>query len=329
MTLPRLLTVVVLGLLCLLTTAVAQSTRVYRIGFLSTGDYEAGSPSRAFADGIVRVLGQQGYRPGSNLIVEQRGASAHKERLPTLAAELVGSKVDVIATNSYPGAAAAQKATRTVPIVISGGGDPVRTNLILSLAHPGGNITGVSDVAIQLAPKRLSYLIEAVPNMRRVAMLWNADDPGMTLRYEAAADVARRLGITVQPLGVREPEDFKGAFDAMIAEPPDGILMVADALTFLNRQHVYDFALAQRLPAIYEIEQFVRDGGLMSYGPDPKEITERAGYLIDQVFKGANPADLPLEQPTRFRLVVNLKAASAIGLTLPPALLAGADQVIE
>jgi putative ABC transport system substrate-binding protein len=329
MALLRLLTMVILGLSCLLTVAVAQSPRVYRIGFLSTGDYEAGSPSRTFADGIVGVLGQQGYKLGSNLVVEQRGASAHKERLPDLAAELVRRKVDVIATNNYPGAAAAQKATKTVPIVISGGGDPVRTNLIVSLAHPGGNITGVSDVAVQLAPKRLSYLIGAVPNMRRVAMLWNADDPGMTLRYEAAADVAKRLGITVQPLGVREPEDFKVAFDAMIATPPDGILMVADALTFLNRQRVYDFALAHRLPAIYEVEQFVRDGGLMSYGPDPKEITERAGYLIDKIFKGANPADLPLEQPTRFRLVINLKAAAAIGLKMSPVLVSEADQVIE
>lgn len=328
MPLLRLFTLVVSGLACLIAVAVAQGTRTYRIGFLATGDFEAGSPSRAFADGIVRVLGQQGYRIGSNLVVEERGAAAHKERLPGLAAELAG-KVDVIATNSYPGAAAAQRSTRTVPIVISGGGDPVRTNLIVSLAHPGGNMTGVSDVAVQLAPKRLSYLNRAVPNMRRVAMLWNADDPGMTLRYEAAADVARQLGITVQPLGVREPEDFQVAFAAMTAEPPDGILMVADALTFLNRHRVYDFALAHRLPAIYEVEQFVRDGGLMSYGPDPKEITERAGYLIDRIFKGADPGDLPLEQPTRFRLVVNLKAAAAIGLTMPPALLEEADQIVE
>jgi putative tryptophan/tyrosine transport system substrate-binding protein len=261
--------------------------------------------------------------------VDAAGAEAHKERLPGLAAELIASKVDVIAINDYPAAAAAQKATRTIPIVISGGGDPVKTNLIVSLAHPGGNITGISDVAVQLAPKRLSYLIEAVPNMKRVAMLWNADDPGMTLRYEAAADVARRLGITVQPLGVREPDDFEVAFKSMTENPPDGILMVADALTYLNRHRVYQFASAHRLPAIYEVEQFVRDGGPMSYGPDPREITERAAYVIDRVFRGAAPADLPLEEPTRFRLVVNLKAAAAIGLTISPALLAEADQVFE
>jgi putative ABC transport system substrate-binding protein len=325
----RLLTLAALAVACVSTAAAPQSGRVYRIGFLSAGDFAPGSPSNAFAQGILRVLGQQGYVAGSNLTVEQRGAEARKDRLPTLAKELVNSKVDVIAANAYPSAAAAKAATTTVPIVISGGGDPVRTNLIASLAHPGGNITGVSDVAVLLAPKRLAYLKEAVPNMKRVAMLWNADDPGMTLRYQAAADVAQQLGIAVQPLGVREPDDFEVAFKAMAAEPPDGILMVADALTFLNRRRVYEFALAHRLPAIYEVEQFVADGGLMSYGPDPKEITERAGYLIGRIFKGTQPADLPLEQPTRFHLVVNLKAAAAIGLTLPPSLVAEADQVIE
>src|SRR5438045_954054 len=325
----RLFTLAALYVTCLVTVAVAQSGRVYRIGFLSTGDFTPGSPGSTFADGIVRVLGQKGYIVGKNLEVERRGAEAHKERLTGLAAELLASKIDVIAINNYPAAAAAQKATRTIPIVISGGGDPVKTHLIVSLAHPGGNITGISDVAVQLAPKRLSYLIEAVPNMKRVAMLWNADDPGMTLRYEAAADVARRLGMTVQPLGVREPDDFEVAFKSMTETPPDGILMVADALTYLNRHRVYEFASAHRLPAIYEVEQFVRDGGLMSYGPDPKEITERAAYVIDRIFKGAAPADLPLEQPTRFRLVVNLKAAMDIGLTISPTLLAEADQVFE
>jgi putative ABC transport system substrate-binding protein len=325
----RLSILAALCLACFVTVAVAQSGRVYRIGFLASGEFTPGSPPSIFADGIVRVLGQKGYVVGKNLEVQRLGAAAHKERLPGLAAELVASKVDVIAINNYPSAAAAQKATRTIPIVISGGGDPVRTNLIVSLAHPGGNITGVSDVAVQLAPKRLSYLIEVVPNMKRVAMLWNADDPGMTLRYEAAADVARRLAITVQPLGVREPDDFEVAFKSMIENPPDGILMVADALTYLNRHRVYEFASAHRLPAIYELEQFVRDGGLISYGPDPTEITERAGYLIDRILRGADPANLPLEEPTRFRLVVNLKAATAIGLTISPALLAEADQVFE
>jgi len=320
---------IALAVACFSMAAFAQSGRVYRIGFLATGNFDPGSATATFAEGILRVLGQQGYVAGTNLMVEQRGAEAHKDRLPRLASELVNSKVDVIATNAHPSAAAAKQVTTTVPIVISGGGDPVRTHLIMSLSHPGGNITGVSDVAVQLAPKRLAYLKQAVPGIKRVAMLWNADDPGMTLRYQATADVANQLGITVQPLGVREPDDFDVAFKTMVAEPPDGIFMVADALTFLNRRRVYEFALAHRLPAIYEVEQFVADGGLMSYGPDPKEITERAGYLIGRIFKGTKPADLPLEQPTRFRLVVNLKAAAAIGLTLPPTLVAEANQVIE
>jgi len=181
----RLFTLAALCLACLAAVAAAQSGRVYRIGFLVSGEFTPGSPGSTFADGIVRILGQKGYVVGKNLEVERRGAAAHKERLPGLAAELVASKVDVITINNYPSAAAAQNATRSIPIVISGGGDSVRTNLIVSLAHPGGNITGVSDVAVQLAPKRLSYLIAAVPNMKRVAMLWNADDPGMTLRYDA------------------------------------------------------------------------------------------------------------------------------------------------
>jgi len=175
--------------------------------------------------------------------VDAAGAEAHKERLPGLAAELIASKVDVIAINNYPAAAAAQKATRTIPIVISGGGDPVKTNLIVSLAHPGGNITGISDVAVQLRAEAPVLPDRSGPNMKRVAMLWDADDPGMTLRYEAAADVARRLGITVQPLGVREPDDFEVSFKSMTENPPDGILMVADALTYLNRHRVYQFRL--------------------------------------------------------------------------------------
>ena len=193
----RLFILATLGLACFVSMALAQSGRVYRIGFLITGEFTPGSPGSTFADGIIRVLAQKGYVVGRNLEVQRLGAAAHKDRLTGLAAEMVARNVDVIAINNYPAAAAAREATRTIPIVISGGGDPVKTNLIVSLAHPGGNITGVSDVAVQLAPKRLSYLIEAVPKMKRVAMLWNADDPGMTLRYEAAAEVAKRLGITV------------------------------------------------------------------------------------------------------------------------------------
>jgi putative ABC transport system substrate-binding protein len=262
-------------------------------------------------------------------VIEQREAEMHYERLPALAAELVALKVDLIVANGYPAAATAKQATRTIPIVINGTGDPVKVALVDSLARPGGNVTGISDVAAELAPKRLAFLKEAVPSMKRVAMLWNANDLGMTQRYEASAKVAEALGVTVQSLGVREPDDFAAAFAAMTSNPPDGLLMVADPLTFLNRKRVYDFAAAHRLPAIYEVERYVRDGGLMSYGPDPAEAAERAAYLVDRILKGASVAALPLEQPSRIRLVINLTTAKTLGIDFPPTLRARADEVIE
>ena len=306
-----------------------EKGKVYRIGFLNGATYAPGSGPRIFADGLIGRLGSLGYTLGRNLETELRGAEMHQDRLPALLAELLGSKVDVVVTNGYPAAAVAKQGTSTVPIVISGAGDPVKTSLVASFARPGGNITGISDVAAQLAPKRLELLKETAPALRRVAMLWNASDPGMTLRYESSAEAAKELGVAVQSLGVREPNDFETAFAAMTSDPPDGILMVADALTGLYRKSVYDFALAHRLPAIYEDERFVRDGGLMSYGPDAAEVAERAANLVDRILKGARPADLPLEQPTRFRLVINLKTAKALGLAIPQSILARADEAIE
>jgi len=228
----------------------------------------------------------------------------------------------------YPSAYAARASG--IPVVIaSGSGDPVATGLVNSLARPGSTVTGISDDATTLSTKRLSLLKQLLPNMRRVAMLWNRDDLGMSLRYEASAKAAQVLGITVQTLGVREPDDFNGVFEAMNREPPDAILMVSDALTILNRKRVFDYAAAKRIPAIYEADQLVRDGGLMSYGADPKESFARAGDLVARIFKGARPADLPFEQPTRYLFVVNLKTAEAINLEMPPNLVALADEVIE
>jgi putative tryptophan/tyrosine transport system substrate-binding protein len=201
--------------------------------------------------------------------------------------------------------------------------------LIDSLAHPGGSITGISDMAGPLSAKRLSLLKELAPKTSRVAMLWNRDDLGMSLRFEASVAVARSLDITVQPLGVREPDDFEGVFEAMDRQPPDAILMVSDSLTTLNRKRVFDYAASKRLPAIYEYDFLVRDGGLMSYGSELAESFERAAALVDRIFKGAKPAELPFEHPTRYPFVINLKTAKAIGLEIPPNLLARADEVIE
>ncbi|MGE5272001.1 MAG: ABC transporter substrate-binding protein [Thiohalocapsa sp.] len=302
--------------------------KTYRIGFVAPAG--AASPeARRALQGLTRALAARGYSPGKDLIVVSRFDDGRPERLPALIKELLDSRVDVLVTRSYPAARDAKAATTTVPIVMSGGGDPVETGLAPSLSRPGGNLTGISDISAVLSAKRLELLKSAVPGLKRVAMLWNADDLGMTMRYKAAADAAAKLGIAVQPLGVREPDDFAAAFAAMEHDKPDGIMMVTDVLTLLNHKRVFEFAATHRIPAIYEVEGLVRDGGLMSYGPDGKEVTAGVADLVARILKGAKPADLPFEEPTRFRFVINKKTADALGLTLPPAVLERADEVIE
>jgi len=308
--------------------AIAQTpSKVYRVGFLNPGDPEA-DPNQ-FVTSLLRGLARRGYELNRNLILERRGAQFQVARLPMLLDELAASKVDVIVTASYPAALAAKQSQHGIPIVAVGTGDPVQTQLVDSLARPGGNITGISDVAAELAPKRLELLKELAPALRRVAMLWNASDLGMTMRYRSTAAAAQILGVAVQTLGVREPEDFDDAFAAMTRDPPDAILMVSDALMSLNRKRVFQFATEHHLPAIYEVEWLARDGGLMSYGPDTAESFDRAAALVDRVLKGAKPSSLPFEQPTQFRLVVNLKTAKALGLTVPASIVSRADEVIE
>ena len=325
----RPLSIIAAAALLLAPPSQAQTGKLYRVGFLSPGSFAPGTNPGRLTEEITRQLAQNGFTAGANLELVKLGAEGHFERLPSLVAELVAAKVDVIVTFSYPVAAATKEGTSTIPTVIFGAGDPVKTHLVASLNRPGGNVTGISDVAAELAPKRLELLKEAVPKLQRVAMLWNATDLGMTTRYEASALAAKKLGVTVLSFGVREPNDFGDAFEAMERDKPDGLLMVADALTFLNRKRVFDFATEHRLPAIFETSAFARDGGLMSYGPDEKETAERGANLVLRVLKGEKPADLPLEQPTRFRLVINLKTAKALGLTVPPGLLVAADEVIE
>ncbi|MBI3706666.1 MAG: ABC transporter substrate-binding protein [Proteobacteria bacterium] len=323
-----IIALIAIGLAATPVVAVAQlPAKIYRVGLLSPGGGLPDSEPRMAA--LIRGLAQRGYILDRNLAFERRSAQVQLARLPQLVDELTASKVDVIVTISYPAAAAAKQRANGVPVVVTGAGDPVATGLVNSLARPGGDITGMTEVATELSAKRLEVLKDAVPGLKRVAMLWNAADLGMTLRYEAAAAATRALTITVQPLGVREPEDFQSAFAAMEREPPDAILMVADVLTILNRKRVIDFAAAHRLPTIFEVEGHVRDGGLMSYGPDQSETFDRVASLIDRIFKGAKPAELPIELPTRYRFVINLKTAAALGLAIPPTLLARADEVIE
>jgi putative ABC transport system substrate-binding protein len=306
--------------------AAAQTARVFRLGTLT-----AGPPIPAAAGNgaiLIKSLAERGYALGKNLAYEARGAAGKTGMTSQLMLELVASKVDVVVTVSYPAAVAA-KASGIPTVIASGSGDPVSTGLVESLPRPGGNVTGITDDASMLSTKRLSLLKALLPDLRRVAMLWNKDDLGMSLRYEASAKAAQQIGVTVQPLGVREPDDFNDAFAAMNREMPDAILMVSDSLTLLNRKRVIDFAAERRLPAIYEQDAITRDGGLMSYGADQRESFQRAAALVDRIFKGAKPADLPVEQPTRYQFVLNLKTARAMNLAVPNTLAALADEVLE
>jgi putative ABC transport system substrate-binding protein len=307
--------------------ALAQTpAKVDRVGLLGSG--AAITDASPIGAALIKGLSRQGYELGRNLAFERRGAEGHLDRLPRLVAELAASNVEVIVTTGYPTALAAKQAT-TLPIVAINAGDPVATGLVASLAHPGGNLTGISDVSAEVTPKRLELLKQLIPTLHRVAVLWNADDLGMTLRYQAAEAGGKALGVAIEPLGVREPDDFDQAFATMSRDMPDAILMVTDSLTLLNRKRVFEFAAAHKLPAIYEFGFLVRDGGLMSYGPDDGESLNRVAALVVRLLKGAKPSDLPFEQPTKFDLFINLKTAKDLGVTVPSLLLAQADEVIE
>jgi putative tryptophan/tyrosine transport system substrate-binding protein len=305
----------------------AQSRgKTWRVGFLSGGARPSdGEPPAA----LRKALTELGYVEQQNVVYVGRWAEAKQDRLPALAAELVGMKVDVIVTAGGPASGAAKQASSSIPIVLGNVGDADSIGLIDSLARPGGNVTGVTDQSVQLSAKRLEVLKEAIPKAMRIAVLWNADDRGMTLRYQNVEKAAHELKVSVQPLGVREPDDFDGAFAAMTASRPDALFLVTDALTLLNRKRVIDFALAHRIPAMYEFAGLVRDGGLMSYGADFDDNYRRAATYVDRIFKGAAPGTLPVERPSRYYLTINLKTARALGLTLPPSFLLRADQVVE
>ena len=305
----------------------AQSrARTWRVGFLSGGSRP---PDGALPEGLRRGLTELGYVEGQNVVHVGRWAEARQDRLPALAAELVGLKVDVIVTAGGPASNAARQATASIPIVLGNVGDADSIGLIDSLARPGGNITGVTDQSVELSAKRLEVLKDAIPKAERIAVLWNADDRGMTLRYRSVEKAAQALRVTVQPLGVREPDDFDAAFSAMTQHRPDALFLVTDALTTLNRKRVIEFALTHRIPAMYEFSTLVRDGGLMSYGADFNENYRRAATYVDRIFRGAAPGALPVERPSRYYLTINLKTAKALGLTFPPSLLVRADEVIE
>ena len=285
--------------------------------------------SSPFGKMLLGALAQLGYVRGQNLVFETSAEDAPRNMSPEqFVAQAKARNVDVIVVWGFPIVVAA-KASGIPTVVAFGVGDPVATGLVKSLTQPGGNLTGISDVATELSTKRLGLLKELLPRLKRVAMLWNKDDLGMSLRYEASAQSAREIGADVEAVGVREPDDFNDAFSVMDRQKPDAILMVSDSLTMLNRERVFDYAAKHRLPAIYEFDSLVHEGGLMSYGADLKESFERTAAMADRIFKGAKPGDLPFERPTRYLFVINLKTAKSIDLEFPPTLLALADEVIE
>jgi len=298
-----------------------QAGKVAKIGVLEFG----GSTNSAFG----QQLRELGYIEGQNLILEHRFAEGRAERLPDLAAELVRLKVDVIVAGGTPPPLAAKHATSTIPIVMAAAGDPVRTGLVANLARPGGNVTGLSTSTPDLAAKRLELLKEVVPGVSRVAVLWNAANPFTVLNMRETEAAARTLGLHVQSLEVRGLDDFDNALPAAIRGRAGALIVVDDPLTCLHRERLGDFAAKNRLPTMYGFRQCAGTGGLMSFGASLADLYRRAAIYVDKILKGAKPRDLPVEQPTNFELVINLKTAKALGLTIPPSVLQRADQVIE
>jgi putative ABC transport system substrate-binding protein len=319
---------VAIGLLSVPFLAVSQpAQKVFRVGHLAAGGR---TPDGAPPGPLRESLRGLGYVEGQNVTYDARFAEGIAGRLPGLAAELVRLKVDVLVTQGGTATAAAKQATSTIPIVMSlAAGDAVATGLIASLARPGQNVTGLTDESVQLSAKRMELLKEAVPKAARIAVVWNANDQGMTLRYREIEKAARILHVEVQALGVREPDDFDVAFSAMTRHRPDAMFLVADVFTIMNRKRFIEFAATQRIPAMYEFDFIVRDGGLMSYGPNVADSFRQAAIYVDRILKGAKPADLPAQQPTTYNLSVNLKTAATLGLTIPPSLLVRTDNVIQ
>jgi putative tryptophan/tyrosine transport system substrate-binding protein len=300
----------------------AQSGKTWRMGFIAHR-YES------FYDALFEGLRELGYTEGQNIIIERRYAEGRAERFQEFAAEMVRLKVDIIVVVTTPAALAARNATTTIPIVHPAAIDPVGTGLVRSLAHPGGNITGLAVLNAELSAKRLEVLKEVVPGLSRGAVLWNAANPANELAWRETQGAARALGVTLQSQEVREPKDFAGAFAMMAQQRPDVLLVLQDALTLQHRKQIIDFALRERLPSMFVGKEWVQEGGLMAYGDSLPDRYRRAASFVDRILHGAKPADLPVEQPTKFELFVNLKTAKAIGLAIPETFLARADEVIE
>ena len=299
-------------------------TKPPRVGILWPG-----SPPDKWDEAFRQGLHALGYLEDRNILLEHRWAEGKQERLRDLAEDLVRLKPDLIVTISAPAILALKQTTITIPIVFAGTSDPVRSGFATSLAHPGGNLTGLSLMAPDLAGKRLELIKSLVPGSSRVAALWNASDEGMAIRVKEAQLAAPALHVTLLSPEIRTLTDLESTFTALSRDRPDALLIFVDPFTVSHRQRIVDFAAATRLPAIYEDRIFVEGGGLTSYGPSVQDNCRRAAVYVDKILKGAKPGDLPIEQPIKFELVINLKAAKALGLSIPLSMQQLADEVIE
>jgi len=316
-----------LGILLGPLAAQAQQTgKPYRIGFLgnSTAALEANlvGPFRA-------GLRDLGYVEGRNVLIEYRWTEGKYERFPALIGDLVALKVDVIVTAGTPATLAVKKATTSIPLVMVAVGDPVGTGIVPSLSRPGGNITGLTSISTEMDGKRLELLREVIPNVSHIAVLWNAASPLQVLAEKQTRAAAQVLRMNVLSLGVRTMEEIEGAFAAIVRERPGALLVLADRLFLHHRARIMDFAARHRLPGVHAYRELVEAGGLMSFGPSYADMHRRAAYFVDRILKGAKPADLPVERPATFELVINLKAAKALGLTIPQSVLLRATEVIQ
>jgi len=304
-----------------------DSGRIWRIGFL-----EAGAPAanQHYLDAFKRGLSERGYVEGQNVVIVERWADGHVDRFPALLGELAQEKVEIIVVASTPGAVAARSAIKTLPVVFVGVGDPVGVGVVESLGRPDGNLTGFSQAEEEgLVGKRLELFKEAVPPVERVGLIWNPTAPGVELRLKEAREAAAKFAVTVRPFEVRDAKELDGAFATMTKERLARLMVLADPLTVRNRAHIVELAAKHRIAAIYPFLEFTRVGGLMAYGPSIPELFRRAAGYVEKILKGAKPADLPVEQPTKFDLVINLKTAKTLGLIIPRPVLVRADELIQ
>jgi len=306
-------------------TQAQQQAKIPKIGYVVTGSgTEPGGGSQL----ILQELRALGYVEGQNIAFEYRKAENNLDRLPTLIDELVRLKVDVLLCGATPAALAAKNAVRTIPIIFIGAGDPVASGLIDSLARPGGNITGLTNISAVLAGKRLELLKETIPKLSRVAVLWDPRAPGAP-QWKESQLPARELGLRLHSMEVSSADKYESAFKEALKAGSAGLAVTQQSLAGSNRKQITDLAAKNRLPAIYPRGDFVESSGLMSYGPDRVEPYKRAAVMIDKILKGTKPADIPVEQPTKFELVINLKTAKALGVTIPPLVLTRATKVIK